>query len=35
MADDTAIHKATLIERGLPADSLDRFQTAVTSAKSR
>lgn len=30
MADAAAIHKATLIERGLPADFLDQFQTALT-----
>jgi len=29
MAEAATIHKATLIERGLPADFLDQFQTAV------
>ena len=30
MGDAAGIHKDTLIERGLPADFLDQFQTAVT-----
>ena len=31
MAEAAAIHKDTLIERGLPADFLDQFQTALTA----
>jgi hypothetical protein len=29
IGDSAAIHKDTLIERGLPADFLDQFQTAL------
>jgi hypothetical protein len=39
MADAATIHKATLIERGLPADFLDQFQALlaqlVTSTSNR
>jgi hypothetical protein len=31
MGDAAAIHKDTLIERGLPADFLDQFQTALAN----
>jgi hypothetical protein len=31
MADAAAIHKAPLLERGLPADSLEQFQTALNT----